>query len=240
MEETRRGYHIEDIHYFGMESSGVLRRAAEDVCYLLNRGYNIRQAVTFAGNHYLLAERQRSALVRSLASDIQLTARKRRELENGQLPGCIHIDGFNTIITLETALSGSMLLSCLDGTVRDLAGLHGTYRIIDKTEPAVRLVFRSLIKNGVSSAVVYLDKQVSNSGRLCSLVSEIAEKEHFRTQTKLIPDVDTQLICSGCVITSDSVILDRCGAWYNLNRRIIETSIADAWVVRLLDRNPSS
>ena len=35
----------------------------------------------------------------------------------------IHIDGFNVIIGLEIAFSDPMLFKCMDGTVRDLAGL---------------------------------------------------------------------------------------------------------------------
>ena len=42
----------------------------------------------------------------------------------------VNIDGFNIIITLEVLLCDSILFSCMDGTIRDLAALRGTYRII--------------------------------------------------------------------------------------------------------------
>ena len=79
---------------------------------------------------------------------------------------------FNTIITLEVALSGSLLLQGMDGTIRDLAGLRGTYRIVDKTERAVELILSQLEKEKGKGAVFYLDQQVSNSGRLRSLLLE--------------------------------------------------------------------
>ena len=53
----------------------------------------------------------------------------------------VWIDGFNTVITLEVMLSDSILFSCADGTIRDLAALRGTYRIIPETQKAVEILF---------------------------------------------------------------------------------------------------
>ena len=46
------------------------------------------------------------------------------------------VDGFNLIITIEVALSGGLVLDCADGTVRDLAGLRGSYHPVDETDGA--------------------------------------------------------------------------------------------------------
>ena len=43
----------------------------------------------------------------------------------------------NVLITLESALGGGVLLRCRDGCLRDMASLHGTYRIVDETDPAL-------------------------------------------------------------------------------------------------------
>lgn len=52
---------------------------------------------------------------------------KEKECRADELQGrTVYIDGFNTIITLEIALCQSLLLQCMDGTIRDLAGLRGT------------------------------------------------------------------------------------------------------------------
>ena len=65
----------------------------------------------------------------------------------------MHIDGFNTIITLEVALSGSLLLKCMDNTVRDPADLRGTYRLIDKTSQAILMIGRELEKGGIGNQI---------------------------------------------------------------------------------------
>ncbi|MBS4959176.1 MAG: DUF434 domain-containing protein, partial [Clostridium sp.] len=64
---TRRGYVPTDQKEFRNENLNKLYEAAEDLLYLLNRGYKIKGTSTFIGNHYLLSERQRLALVRGIS-----------------------------------------------------------------------------------------------------------------------------------------------------------------------------
>ena len=100
------------------------------------RGYDVKPVTTFVGNHYLFSERQCLAQVRSVLARESIQKRENKELlqtERGRLSETVPIDGFNTVITLEVALSGSPVFYCRDGALRDLAGLRGTYRVIDKT-----------------------------------------------------------------------------------------------------------
>ncbi len=108
------------------------------------RGYDVKPVTTFVGNHYLFSERQRLALARSVSAKEYIRKRVNKELlqtGNEYLPETVHIDGFNTVITLEVALSGSPVFYCRDGALRDLAGLRGTYRVIDKTQEAIELLY---------------------------------------------------------------------------------------------------
>ncbi len=142
------------------------------------------------------------------------------------------LDGFNTVITLEVE-SGSLLLAGMDGTVRDLAGLRGTYRVVDKTVKAVELLLSRLETLGVKEALFYLDRQVSNSGRLRALFLEKAAGRALEVQVELHPSVDGLLSRMENVITSDAIILDKCKSWYNLNRPLIGSAVPDAWILRL-------
>ena len=183
------------------------------------------------GNHHLLSERQRLALARIASPRAALDARERKRLR--EAPQALVLDGFNTIITLEVALSGSLLLEGMDSTIRDLAGLRGTYRIVDKTVRAVELLLGRLETLGVEEALFYLDQQVSNSGRLRALLLDKAEGRSVRVLVELHPSVDGVLSRMENVVTTDAIILDKCGSWYNLNREIIEESVPEAWVLRL-------
>ena len=214
---ARRGYVPDDERNFSLESIEKLRVASRHVLYLINEGYDLKQASTFVGNHFLLSERQRLAVMRSLATAEQLAMRKAKLLTAAEAAGRdVWIDGFNTVITLEVLKCDSILFSCMDGTVRDLASLRGTYRIIPETEDAVRLLFDSLEEMEIHSATVLLDQPVSNSGRLKALIAGLAVEYPFDLDIQIQKDVDRDLYEKENVISSDSIILDRCLSWINL------------------------
>lgn len=231
VEIVKRGYEPKDAMEFGSKAAEKLNAAGQDLVFLLNRGYDVKSASTFIGNHHLLSERQRLALARITSTKAALMERRRKELT--QAPAELVFDGFNTIITLEVALSGSLLLAGMDGTIRDLAGLRGTYRIVDKTVRAVELLFDHLDELGVKKALFYLDQQVSNSGRLRALLLDKAAERSVQIQVELHPSVDGVFSRLENVVTTDAIILDKCGSWYNLNRGIIEEAVPEAWVLRL-------
>ena len=229
MEIVRRGYEPKDAVEFGPKALQKLNAAAQELVFLMNRGYDTKTASTFIGNHHLLSERQRLALARIVSAREALKTREEKRLASP--PESLVLDGFNTIITLEVALSGSLLLEGMDGTIRDLAGLRGSYRIVDKTVKAVELLLGRLDALGVREALFYLDRQVSNSGRLRAL---LLESEHaVRVQVELHPGVDGQLSRMKNVVTTDAIILDKCESWYNLNRDLSAQAVPDAWIFRL-------
>lgn len=222
---VKRGYVSTDAKDFHAKSIPTLKKAAEEVYWMLNRGYPIKSLSTFIGNHYLLSERQRLALARSVSSQTALLSRKKREIQ-GTLSGkTVFIDGFNQIITLEVALSDGTLLHCMDGTIRDLAGLRGTYRLIDKTTQAIKMIGAQLQQLQISQAVFYLDSPVSNSGRLKQEILTILQHYPFTTQVHLTDNADVVLETLPNVITSDAIILDHCESWVNLNYPLIQQQL---------------
>lgn len=224
---TRRGYVPTDEKEFKNQNLYKLYKASEDLLYLLNRGYKIKGASTFIGNHYLLSERQRLALVRGVSKYDDIIKRKSKEITNLSNIEVVHIDGFNTIITLEVALSNSLIIKCMDETIRDLAGLRGTYSIIDKTEVAIKLIGEFLLEHKIKKAIFYLDRPVSNSGRLKMKILEMFEGSELQIEVENIDNVDSILQSKENVVSSDAIILDNCNSWINLNRNIIEEKISN-------------
>ena len=219
---TKRGFVPEDAAYFAPEAIIKMKKAAHEILFLLNRGYSVSKVSTFVGNHYLFSERQRMALVRSVSTDRETAARIRKQIRTPEPGAVLNIDGFNTIITLEVAFSGSPFFECMDGTVRDIAGLRGTYRLIDKTDPALSAIGSVLEKHRIKQANFYLDAPVSNSGRLGQRIRETFASAPFDTEVFVINHVDQVLCGLDHVVTHDSVILDHCGSWYNLVREVLE------------------
>lgn len=218
-EVVRRGFMSEDAREFHGESLRLLRRAQADIVLLLDRGYGLKQAVTFAGDHYQLSARQRTALTRATCPSAALQSRREREMTVEFAGSTLTIDGFNLLITLEAALSESTVLRCMDGTLRDLCGLRGTYRLIDKTDPALGRIASRLEAMEIRKAVWVLDAPVSNSGRLAARIRRVMEGRPFATEVQLSAHADDLLAGSPEIVTTDSVILDRCGRWVNLAGR---------------------
>ena len=216
--DAKRGYVPEDERNFSAEAVEKMRTASRHISWLLDEGYDLKQATVFVGNHFLLSERQRLAIMRSVASRQQILERKRKRVSIEALTGKeVWIDGFNTIITLEVLLSDSLLFVCMDEAVRDLAALRGTYRLIPETAEAVMMLFDVLQEARVSKVNILLDEPVSNSGRLKTLIAETAEGNYaFDLNIQICRDVDRTLCQKEYVITSDSVILDHCVSWVNL------------------------
>lgn len=228
---VKRGFSPNDEKEFGEKSIEKLYKAGADINYLLNQGYNIKGASVFVGNHYLLSERQRLSLARAISSKDDIKIRKDKEVTDSLENRVVHVDGFNTIITLEVALSESLILKCMDGTIRDLAGLRGTYKVIDKTERAIKNIGEVLDKYKVGKVIFYLDAPVSNSGRLKQLIFQLLSNFSFQLEVEVINDVDRVLEKLDNVVTSDAIILDKCKSWINLNKIIIEEKIDKCWIV---------
>lgn len=231
---TKRGFDPDDVKIFSKESIEKLKIAQEEIQWLLDRGYKLKQIIEFVGNHHLLSARARTALQRTTASTADYEKRKATILPfECAKDGCLYVDGFNLIITLEVALSGSPILLGKDGVFRDLAGLRGTYRLIDKTDIALNLIGKTLRELSVPMVIFYLDSPVSNSGRLKSKILECLDEWGIPVEVELIPNVDAVLGKNERIITGDSIILDECKSWFNLSRKIIEDNIQDAWVIDL-------
>jgi hypothetical protein len=222
---VQRGFISSDEIEFNDVNVALLKKAQKDICYLLNHSYGIDKTIEFIGNHFLFSARQRLALKRSLSSSEDIERRIKHKLSNGYENSIIHIDGLNIIITLEVALSNSTLLKCMDGTLRDLAGLRGTYKLIDKTDISLDLIGKKLHKMKVKKAIFYLDSPVSNTGRLKLKILEILNKYSFDVDVLLIPNADVILNKLDHVVTSDGIILNTCCSWINLAYEIINEEL---------------
>jgi len=205
--------------------------AAADLSWLLSRGYAEPSSLKLVGDRHRLVERQRTAVLRCAAADAAVAGRRERRLGlDAARGGPVRIDGFNLILTLESALGGGVVLGGRDGCFRDLASVHGTYRKVEETRPALELATRRLAAWGVGPRTWLLDAPVSNSGRLAAMIREIDPE----ARAEVVADPDPLLVLPGPpVATADSGVLDRCGPWINLARLLVEAEVPGAFLVDL-------
>jgi len=236
MPDTRshRGAHPEDVDLFGRAALPVLREAAGEFCYLMDRGYPTASTLTLVGDRHRLTQRQRVALGRCACSKEESAARASRRLDPEEVTGGeLLLDGYNVLTTVEAALGGGVILAGRDGCYRDMASMHGTYRKVAETVPALERIGRTVTAAQVGRCRWLLDSPVSNSGRLKTVMRELAQQHGWPWEIDLVRDPDGELArAEAPIATADSGILDRCGAWLDLARIVVQRHVPDAWIVR--------
>jgi hypothetical protein len=232
---THRGPHPEDHRLFGPAMHPRLAAATDDLSWLLSRGYAAPSSLKLVGDRYALEDRQRTAVARCACSDEDLSRRKVHETAASALAGQpLWLDGYNVLTTVEAALSGGVILAARDGTYRDMASMHGSYRKVSETLPALRCIGQTLAELGASPCRWLLDRPVSNSGRLKRIVEDLAAEAGWLWSVELVDDPDKVLGgAEPIVATADSAILDRCRAWFNLARETLVRRVPDARVLRM-------
>jgi len=236
-EQRHRGGHLNDRTLFSGKQLLQVHEAVYELCWLLNRGYARHSAIQLVGDHHQLVKRQRLAISRAACSKTSRELRNTRCLEIEHIKDRhLVIDGFNLIITVETALARGLLLRCCDGCVRDIASIHGTYRLVHETRQTIELIGNTLQAFAPANVLWLFDKPISNSGRLAEMVRTIAEAHGWNWQAELIDNPDQAILHSGKVaITSDSAILDGKVQWVNLGNYLIAKYFHDPWLIDFSD-----
>lgn len=226
-----------DEQLFEARQVPTLRAAVGDLCWLLDHGYASNSASELVGNRHNLASRQRMAVSRCACSIEAAQHRRQLQLTPEAVRGQeLWLDGYNVLTILESALAGGVVLLGRDGCCRDIAGIHRRYRKVNETVPGLRMIGETTAAWGVTCCRWWLDKPVSNSGRLKALIHEQAKASGWNMEVELDFNPDRVLYQSRHIIaTSDGAVLDRCQQWVNLTRRIITEQIQDTW---LLDLSP--
>lgn len=230
---THRGAHPEDAALFHASQVPSLRAAVADFSWLLERGYSPTSALELVGNRYELRTRQRMAVGRSACAASKCAARLARRMPSPDLKDRpLWIDGYNVLLSLKVALGGGVVFGGIDGTYRDLASVHGTYRLVVETLPSLRVLGRAYEELGSSAWVWWLDRPVSNSGRLKSEIMAFAASQGWNWSVELVDNPDTVLSQTAELIaTADSAILDREVRWFNLAHHVIAPLSPPAWLI---------
>ncbi len=233
------GPHPKDRELFAEARLPALRAAAAELRFLRERGYALPSALKVVGDRHLLEHRQRTAIARATSEAQGAASRQQRQVPFGApAPAALWVDGFNVVITVETALNGGVLVTTVDGGLRDLAGIHGTYRAGRATDRALAAVAAQLRARGWREVPTrwLLDAPVSNSGRLAARIRGVAEAEGLGWEAEVVPDPDALLIAvaGGTVAaTGDAPVQDRAARWVDLGSETVRAAAPDAWVVDL-------
>lgn len=231
----RRGAHPKDGQCFSAEALDTLRRATDDLCWLRSRGYPDKASLKLVGDRFNLRLRQRKALQHCAVDEAAIGRRRAREVGPEAVQGKeLLLDGYNLLLTVEAALGGGVVLKARDGAYRDMAAMTSHFRRVDQTRPALELIGSCLEHLGCRRASWFLDRPISNSGRLKAMMLEVAAARGWPWTVELVPNPDKILaVAEEIVASADGGILDAGPRWLNLSRMIVEKSVPSAWVVDL-------
>jgi hypothetical protein len=236
-----RGRHPDDTELFADGMLDTLRRAVAELSWLLSRGYSETSSLALVGDRYQLRSRQRTAVLRAACSDESLANRSLSDASEAALDGAeLALDGFNCLITMEAALSGGLTFRGRDGVVRDISSVHGSYRRVEETERAIDLL-ADLFRRAAPAAITwYLDRPVSNSGRLRALLEERSRAGGIEWSVELVNNPDRVLVGASAktvVASSDGWVIDRADSWIDLPGLIITEGLPEAWLIDLRARD---
>lgn len=219
-----RGSHPADKDLFAADRVHLLQRAVHDLSWLMSRSYATPSATKLVGDRYQLTDRQRMAVLRCACSDDSVRIRSASRADLSDLRGSrLAIDGFNLLTTIEVALSGGILLRGRDGCIRDVASMHGTYRRVEETIPALTLIGRFLADHDCRETRWLLDRPVSNSGRLKKIIGGLALQKHWLWDVTLDNNPDKMLISlqDQIVVSADSYVIENSERWVDISSPII-------------------
>ena len=223
----------EHVAIFNDHTLTLLRSATHDLSWLMSRGYTTLASLKLVGDRYGLHREARAAVKRAACSDQSLQKRSQREVTClDQVRGkTVWIDGFNVLITVERALRGDPVLLCRDGVMRDIAGIHGTYRRGPHTSAAFQLIHQTLHQLGIRQTRWLFDRPVSNSGRMAEQARAYGEAEVVRDPDHDLKHAPNHIL----VLSGDGEVIENTEAWFNGLAKVIthEHFPTDPWIIKL-------
>ena len=192
--------------------------AIRDYKYLLNRGYPQKASLDFVVSRYALSREWRSLLLRCVHREEDAVLIRSKLRDNVGPNDRLIIDGYNTILTIVSALECRTLYLCDDGIVRDLRSAYVKDFATPLVLNALEILSEELARLRVSDVTIVLDSNVSWSARHAEIIRKIISEAEVRLAKKA--DIEV-LSTIGIACSSDYLILKRAKAIYDLAGRII-------------------
>jgi len=189
----------------------VIKKAAQDLRYLLDRNYNKKTSLNLVVNHYKLNEKQRNFLQRYVFSekDIQLHKSKLFSIKKIS-EKYIVIDGYNVLVTVEAILNKKNLVRGMDGFLRDTSAIFSKYKFDKNTKKALKTVILALREYKPRFVLFIFDSQISHSGELASYVRHKLNEFGLKGDARTSRSADKEIVdLNEITMTTDSIIIER-------------------------------
>ena len=192
----------------------TLREAAQDYCWLLDRGYPDQPAIKLVGDRYRLTRVERGMLYRGVFSTADSSRRGNRLSDPGDLiGGALAVDGYNVLFTVWNYLAGRPLVAATDRFVRDIGGTRSRLPHDERFESLARTLCETLQHLRLRSTTVFLDEPLPWSRDQAAILQSVwgeSRDDGFNVFTEEGVDGRLARTTMGWIATSDTGIIDRC------------------------------
>jgi hypothetical protein len=215
-----------------MEIGKEFREAAEDLRFLLNRGYPKDASLQLVGNRYNLDRNGRHLLRRGVFPHNLTEERRKKQISVKELKGTgLAIDGHNCLITLESALKNKPILLADDNFIRDISGVSGAYRQSKETKEALALIMDLLAKAGPREVLFLLDAPISGSGELAAHIRGLM-REHGIAGDAAAVKVPEAIMAEyqGIIASSDTAVIDQAEQVFDLAGYLIREKVGTPYI----------
>jgi hypothetical protein len=197
--------------------------AARDLRYLLSRGYPRELGLKLTGDRWGLDAPARQVLRRGAFAPDEAAARRKRLWPLSAVAGqAVGLDGHNVLITLESALTGALLVAADDGVIRDIGQRGRHFGPGPDTERAAELMISALARAGASEALILLDAPLSRSGQLAARLRDMLAAAGLAGGSRAVAAPDRELAgFPGLVASGDSALIDAAARPLDLAGEII-------------------
>jgi len=197
---------------------GELQLAAEDLSWLVDRGYDAEHASAFVAERRKLTTRDRLLLATSGRAQAHYKHHIARELEPDDVARRpLRIDAASAIATIVAASTGDVLLE-------SLAGLHvlpGWQRPAlgdsDAVTDAVARLGAALEQVRPSAVTWFLDRGAVDAEAIAPQLEAAYRPKKAKVTVELVDDAVSALTKSSAVASNDVAVLDTCISWLNLS-----------------------
>jgi hypothetical protein len=215
-----------------MEISPDLWMADDDFRFLLNRGYPRDASLELIGNRYSLDRDHRHLLRRGVFAPSVAEERKNKKIALKGLRGkAVAIDGYNCLITLESALKGKTVLLADDAFIRDISGVSGTYRESPVTSQALGLIMDLLLSAVPSEVLFLLDAPISGSGKLAARIRGLMQERGLSGDAQAVKVPERVMVeYQGIIATSDTALIDQSEQVFDLAGHLITEQLKTPYI----------
>ncbi len=215
-----------------MKISSDLWNAAADLRFLLNQGYPRDASLQLAGNRYNLDSDHRHLLRRGIFAASVAEERKNKKIALEEIRGkAVAIDGYNCLITLESALKAKAILLADDAFIRDISGVSSTYRESPETTQALDLIVDLLIAAASAEVLFFLDAPISGSGKLAARIRALMQERGLFGDAQAVKVPEKIMVgYKGIIATSDTALIDQSEQVFDLAGHLIREHLKTPYI----------